>query len=82
VTYTDGTGRIWESSETSTNVQNVTFTGVVQESDNQGDYSKFICNFDCWIYSLHPDSLALNPPVIQLDSIHVENARYEGWFQR
>ena len=82
VTYKDGTGREWKSSETSVMPMNVEFTGVVQESDNNGDYSKFICNFDCWIYSLHPDSLALNPPVIQLDSIHVENARYEGWFQR
>ncbi len=82
VTYTDGTGREWQSSENSVNPMNVEFTGVVQESDNQGDYSKFICNFDCWVYSLHPDSLALNPPVIQLDSIHIENAVYEGWFQR
>lgn len=80
--YRDGTGRVWKSSETSVNPQDVEFTGVVQESDNAGDYSKFICNFDCWMYSLHPDSLALNPPVIQLDSIHMENAVYEGWFKR
>lgn len=82
VTYRDGTGREWKSSETSVNPQNVEFTGVVQESDNSGDYSKFICNFDCWLYSLHPDSLALNPPVIQLDSVHMTNAVYQGWFQR
>lgn len=81
-TYRDGTGREWKSSETSVNIQDVEFTGVVQESDNSGDYSKFICNFECWMYSLHPDSLALNPPVIQLDSIHMENAVYQGWFQR
>ncbi len=81
-TYRDGTGREWKSSETSVNFQDVEFTGVVQESDNTGDYSKFVCNFDCYVYSLHPDSLALNPPVIQLDSIKIEDAVYEGWFQR
>lgn len=82
VTYRDGTSREWKSSEMSSMPMDVEFTGVVQESDNNGDYSKFICNFDCWMYSLHPDSLALNPPVVQLDSIHIENAVYEGWFQR
>lgn len=82
VTYRDGTGRDWTSSETSVNFQDVEFTGVVQESDNGGDYSKFVCNFECYVYSLHPDSLALNPPVIQLDSVRIQNARYEGWFKR
>lgn len=81
-TYTDGTGRVWASSETSVNFQDVEFTGVVQESDNSGDYSKFICNFECYVYSLNPDSLALNPPVVHLDSVQIENATYEGWFQR
>lgn len=80
--YRDGSGREWESSQNSTNVQNVEFTGVLQESDNNGDYSKFICEFDCWMYSLHPDSLALVPPVIQLDSLHLVNGLYEGWFKR
>ena len=81
-TYTDGTGRVWSSSETSVNPQDVEFTGVVQESDNSGDYSKFICNFECYVYSLNPDSLAQNPPVVHLDSIRIQNATYEGWFQR
>lgn len=80
--YRDGTGRQWKSSETSVNFQDVEFTGVVQGSDNSGDYSKFVCNFECYVYSLHPDSLALNPPVIQLDSLRIQNAVYEGWFKR
>lgn len=81
-TYKDGTGRVWKSKENSTNPQDVEFTGIVQESDNSGDYSKFVCNFHCYVYSLHPDSLALNPPVVHLDSIRIENGVYEGWFQR
>lgn len=82
VTYHDGTGREWSTRENSVNFQDVEFTGIVQESDNSGDYSKFICNFECTVYSLHPDSLALNPPVVHLDSIKIENAVYEGWFKR
>lgn len=81
-TYTDGTGRVWKSSETSVNVQDVEFTGVVQESDNSGDYSKYVCNFNCFVYSLNPDSLAQNPPVVHLDSIPITNATYQGWFER
>lgn len=82
VTYRDGTGREWKSKETSVNFMDVEFTGVEQESDNSGDYSKFICNFECYAYSLNPDSLALPIPVLWLDSIRIQNAIYEGWFQR
>lgn len=81
-TYKDGTGRVWTSNEASTNIQTVEFTGIEQASDNSGDYSKFICNFECYVYSLNPDSLALTPPVAHVDSIQVENATFQGWFQR
>lgn len=81
-TYRDGTGREWVSSELSTNPQDAVFTGIVQESDAGGDYSKFICNFECYAYSLHPDSLALLPPVVHLDSISILNGEYQGWFER
>ena len=82
VTYRDGTGRNWVSSELSTNFQDAEFTGIVQESDASGDFSKFICNFECYAYSLHPDSLALLPPVVHLDSISILNGVYQGWFER
>lgn len=82
VTYRDQTNRVWKSSQMSVNQQNVQFTGVRQESDATGDYSLFICNFDCYVYSLHPDSLLLVPPVAHLDSIKIENATYQGWFKR
>lgn len=75
VTYTDQFGTEWKSSEASLNAQSVTFTGIEQESDNTGDYSQFICNFNCYIY--HYDAVAM-----ELDSIHVQNATYKGWFQR
>ena len=81
-TYQDGTGRTWNSRETSLNSQDAEFFNVVQESDESGDYSLFTCEFHCYVYSLHPDSLALVPPVVQLDSLNVQNAVYEGWFKR
>jgi len=82
VTFTDGSGREWDSNENSANVQNVAFTGITQESDSTGDYSLFICNFDCYAYSLNPDSLALPVPVVHIDSISIQNAVYQGWFKR
>lgn len=82
VTYRDASGREWKSSETSVNAQNVEFTGISQESDSQGDYSKFICNFDGYVYSLHPDSLAQTPPVLHLDSLPIQTGTLRGWFQR
>ncbi len=82
VTYTDQTGREWDSEENSVNALNVAFTGVQQESDATGDYSKFICSFDCYVYSLNPDSLALPVPVAHIDSLPIENAVFTGYFKR
>ena len=83
VVYTDATNREWKSSETSNYPgESVNFTGIEIESDETGDYSKFICSFDCYVYSLNPDSLALTPPVAHLDSFEITDAVYSGWFQR
>ena len=82
VTYTDATGREWKTNEASVMPQDVKFIKMAQDSDNSGDYSSFTCNFNCYAYSLHPDSLLLVPPVVQLDSISIENAVYDGWFKR
>ncbi|MDG1331534.1 MAG: hypothetical protein P8P74_04345 [Crocinitomicaceae bacterium] len=83
VVYTDATNREWRSSETS-NYAGATssFTGIQLESDATGDYSKFICSFDCYVYSLNPDSLLLMPPVAHVDSFLINDAVYTGWFQR
>lgn len=83
VIYTDPTSRQWKSSQGSTwPGKTANFTGIKQESDASGDYSKFICTFDCYVYSLNPDSLALLPPVAHNDSILITDAVYTGWFQR
>lgn len=71
VIFRDGWGSEWTSSETSMNVQNVEFTGIIQESDSTGDYSLFTCYFDCYAYNVTMD-----------DSIKIEDAVYQGWFKR
>jgi hypothetical protein len=81
-TFKDGQGRIWESHENSPIPQEVEFTNIVQESDESGDYSLFQCDFHCYVYSLNPDSLALQVPVVHMDSMNVQNAVYQGWFKR
>ena len=73
--YRDGTGVTWTSKSNSVNFQDVTFSNIAQESDTSGDYSKFKCNFECYVY--HMDAITL-----LWDSIHVQAAEYEAWFKR
>lgn len=78
VTYRDNTGKVWVSDPLSTNPQTVTFSSIKQESDGDGDYSKFKCNFDCYVYRLDKTD-TLNPVLLNL---HIQNATFEGWFKR
>jgi hypothetical protein len=83
VVYQDATNRQWKSNQVSTYLGTTSeFTGVELESDATGDYSKFICTFDCYMYSLNPDSLAQMPPVAHTDSFLIEDAIYSAWFRR
>lgn len=75
VTYTDGLGKEWVSEETSVNYQDVIFSNIIQESDSSGDYSKFVCNFDCYVYRT-------NDVTLLLDSLRIQAAEFEGWFKR
>lgn len=73
--FRDGTGVTWTSNPSSVNFQDVVFSNIIQESDTSGDYSKFKCNFDCYVY--HTDAVTL-----VLDSLQVQSAQYEAWFKR
>ncbi len=77
VRYTDASGTIYTSRDSSTQFQNVKFTNISQESDPTGDYSKFICTFNCYVYY----SSGPNPPV-GLDSIKIQNGQLKGWFKK
>lgn len=72
VIYRDGSGNIWTSDPAST-PQSVVFSGITQESDATGDYSKFTCTFDCIVYR----TVGLNTY-----SLPIQNAVYTGWFKR
>jgi hypothetical protein len=73
IIFRDGSGNIWRSYEASGEPQDFTFTSVTQESDEEGDYMKFIANFSLELY----DDL-----VTPTDTILMENAVFEGYFKR
>lgn len=75
VTFRDGSGSSWVSKQNSTNFQDVTFSSLTQESDTAGDYAKFTCSFDCYVYRTNPITLVV-------DSINIQAATFKGWFKR
>lgn len=77
VRYTDQNGTVYSSRDTSTQFQNVKFTNISQESDATGDYSKFICTFNCYVYYLSGPN-----PAIGLDSVKIQNGQLKGWFKK
>lgn len=82
VVYRDGSGNVWTSDASQTG-QDVAFTGIVQESDGTGDYSKFTCTFNCNVYRKIPD---LSTPTPLDDSVTlmlpISNGILKGWFKR
>lgn len=73
VVFRDGSGNVWRSYQDSGAPQDFMFTSLVQESDELGDYMKFVANFSLELY----DDLD-NPT----DTILMENAVFEGFFKR
>ena len=81
VVYRDGSGNVWTSDPAST-PQDVVFTGIVQESDGSGDYSKFTCTFNCNVYRDVPDTSTPDPNDTITLTLPIQNAILKGWFQR
>lgn len=73
VIFRDGNGDVWTSYEDSGEPQDFTFTSLTQESDEQGDYMKFVANFSLELYD------DLDTPT---DTILIENAVFEGYFKK
>jgi hypothetical protein len=77
VRYIDEMGTVYTSRDSSSQFQNVKFSNMAQDTDPDGDYSKFLCTFNCYVY------YASGPaPAIGLDSIQIQNAQFKGWFKR
>ena len=79
VVYRDGTGAVWTSDPTSTNVS---FTNIVQESDATGDYSKFVCTFDCIVSRVVPDTSTPNPNDTITLTLPITGATFTAYFKR
>jgi hypothetical protein len=77
VVYRDGSGNVW-TSDPAQSPQDAVFTGIVQESDGSGDYSKFTCTFNCTVYRQTVDGSG-NPITL---SLPIQNAVLKGWFKR
>jgi hypothetical protein len=81
VTYRDGNGGVWKSDDASS-PQTVAFSGILQESDGSGDYSKFTCTFSCIVYRRIPDLTTPIPDDSVTLSLPISNAVLKGWFER
>lgn len=75
VVYTDASGNAWHTKDTDQGT--VEFSAVSQESDDTGDYSKFICSFSCTVYR------TVNVSGTDVEySQEISNAVFKGWFKR
>lgn len=73
VIFRDPNGGVWRSSPDGPLGQFFTFVNIEQESDEDGDYLKFVANFNTTLYDDIDDPTA---------EIQVQNAVYIGYFQR
>jgi hypothetical protein len=76
VIYRDAFGNTWTSKQNSINTQMVDFTKVTNQSDDTGDYSLFSVDFSCHVYR----TVKVSP--LEIDSLRIDNATFEGWFKR
>jgi hypothetical protein len=87
VMYRDAAGVVWKSKDTDP-VQEVEFSNIKQESDETGDYSKFICSFSTVVYHtfLEGDPDPNDPEEILTADIEysfpINDAVFKGWFKR
>ncbi len=84
VTYKDAGSLVWTSKGTPWHLdQNVTFSNLYQESDEDGHYSKFRVIFNTFVYRTY-QLPPVAPAIVGLfttDSLRIQNGTYDGWFQ-
>jgi hypothetical protein len=71
--FRDSGGNVWYTDPASPDPQNFTFSSLVYEFDEFGQYMKFTANFSCTMYDDLADPTA---------SITVSNAIYKAYFKR
>jgi len=77
VTYTDENNIVYESSENSSEYKDVKFTNISQDSDASGDYSKFSCTLNCYVYYVSG-----NTPENGRDSLKIQMGKIKGYFKK
>lgn len=90
VTYRDIHGDLWKSDEADvTNTVEFVPGSITQESDKNGDYSRFTATFSCTVYHTYvvPDITVVpqtNPPTMRdsIVSFLIEDAIFKGYFRR
>ncbi|RYM35597.1 hypothetical protein ERX46_01000 [Brumimicrobium glaciale] len=75
VVFRDSQGTVWMSSETSIFPQTFELSNLEEDSDEEGQYMKFVAKFSLSLY----DNL-LNP--VLSDTIEIQNAIFQGYFKR
>lgn len=73
VVFRDAAGNVWFSNPASVDPQSFSFTSLVQESDESGDYMKFEATFSCTMV----DDL-----VAPTASLSLQNALFKAHFKR
>ena len=90
VVYKDNSGNVWQSTlyhdgnlleNPVTPIESPTFTSMKIESDNSGDYAKFVVNFGCELYRFVNYDTS-NPPIPNYDTIRIEEGVFDGWIKR
>ena len=73
IAFRDNAGNVWMSTPDSEDLLIFDFSSLEYESDEEGDYMKFIASFSCNLYD------DIEEPT---DTVVVENAIYKGYFKR
>lgn len=83
VKYRDASNREWVSNSNHSYVnEDVSYSNIIQESDNTGDYSKFTVNFETYVYHTFEIVDEFGVITFELDSMLVTDAVYKGWYKR
>jgi hypothetical protein len=77
VFYTDKNGITYVSKETILEYKDVKFSNNKQDSDATGDYSKFTCTFNCYVYYESGPT-----PDLGRDSLKIQMGRLKGYFKK
>jgi len=75
IVYRDSQGKVWKSSETTTLPQTFEISDLETDSDDNGEYMKFVARFSLSLFDDLVDPVAS-------DTIEINDATFVGYFKR